>query len=76
MLIDYLSLALAGHVIRAEDLASNLPHPGALNRLEKAALIALDCWSEDAELRASHRLWDRFGRQRLQDLSASLAMVS
>ena len=75
-LINSIRLALAGHAIGAEEMASTLPHPAALDRLEKAALIALNAWSEDAELRALHRRWDRFGRQRLHDLSVSLALAS
>lgn len=75
-LINSIRLALAGHAIRGEELASTLPYPATLDRLEKAALIALDCWSEDAELRSSYSRWDRFGRQRLHDLSVSLAMLS
>jgi len=74
-LLSRIRLALAGHAVRTEELASHLPHPAALDRLEKAALIALHSWSDDAELRASlHRL-DGFGRQRLHDLSVSLAVV-
>jgi hypothetical protein len=75
-LINIIRQALAGHAVRLEELASTIPHPAALDRLEKAALIALHSWNDDAELRASHRRWDRFGRQRLQDLSVSLTVVS
>ena len=75
-LINSIRRALAGQVIRAEELTSTFPHPALLDRLEKAALIALHSWNDDAEIRALHRRWDRFGRQRLQDLSVSLAVGS
>lgn len=74
-LLSSIRLALAGHAIPAEELATTLPYPAALDRLEKAALIALHSWSDDAELRASHHRLDRFGRQRLHDLSVSLAVI-
>lgn len=74
-LLARIKLALDGHAVGADELASGLPNPGGLDRLEKAALIALYSWSADAEIRALHRRWERFGRQRLQDLSASLAAM-
>lgn len=74
-LLGRIRLALAGHAIRTEELTSTLPNPDVLDRLEKAALIALYSWNDDAELRALHSRWDRFARQRLQDLSISLAAV-
>jgi hypothetical protein len=75
-LINSIRLALAGHPTLAEEIASTVPHPAGLDRLEKAALIALDSWNDDAGLRALHSRWDRFGRQRLHDLLVSLAVAS
>ena len=75
-LINYIRQALAGQVIDCEHLASTLPYPASLDRLEKAALIALQSWDEDAGFRSSHCVWERFGRQRLHDLSVSLAVAS
>lgn len=75
-LINYIRQALAGRSVDGDQLASTLPFPASLDRLEKAALIALHSWAEDAEFRASYGRWERFGRQRLEDLSVSLAVAS
>ena len=74
-LLGRIRLALAGDDAGDEQLVTSLPNPSALDRLEKAAWIALDLWADDAELRASHCRWEHFERQRLQDLSVSLLTV-
>lgn len=71
VLLRRIRLALAGDDV-GDDLAASLPNPGTLDRLEKAAWIALHSWRDDAEIRSANSLWEHFGRQRLEDLSASL----
>ncbi len=72
LLLDSIRLVLAGNEARSDDVLAILPYPAALDRIEKAAWIALKSWRDDVELRASHSRLDRFVRQRLEDLSVSL----
>lgn len=68
LLLDSIRHALAGNDAGADGLSARLPNPTALDRIEKAAWIALSNWHDETELRASHHSWDCFAKQRLRHL--------
>lgn len=75
LLLGRIRLALTGDDASGDDIISVLPRPGELDRLEKAAWIALQSWRDDAELRASSSRLEGYAMQRLQELSVSLLRV-
>lgn len=73
-LLRLIRLALESGKVGAGDLGSALPDPRALDAVEKAAWIELHFWSENANLRALDRRWERWSTDRLRHLLASLQM--
>ena len=71
-MLSSIQLALAGNDARNGGFIDQIFNPGDLDRIEKAAWIALKSWRDDAELRALNSRLDRFVRHRLEDLSVSL----